>query len=196
MRGMRTQAMRGTWPIGAVALGLLIAGTAAAPAAEREHGPHVHGVGQLNVAAEGNMVEIELIAPGADVVGFEHRAENDADKAAVAAAEATLKAGHRLFIFPGVAGCRLGNADIQSEMVDDDDHDDEDAAHKDSDKHETHAAFHAQYRFRCDSPDRLDHVDVKLFERFPSMRALQVQVISPRGQGSRELTPDSARLKF
>ena len=196
MRDMRAQAMRWTWRIGAATFGVLIAAASAVPAAEREHGPHVHGVGQLNVAAEGKVVEVELIAPGADVVGFEHRAENDADKTAVAAAEATLKAGDRLFAFPGEAGCRLGNTDIKSMMVEDDDHEEEEDAHKDADAHEAHASFHAHYQFLCDSLDRLEHLDVKLFERFPSMRTLQVQVISPRGQGARELTPASPRLRF
>ena len=35
---------------------------------------HEHGVVQLSIAIEGNEVEIELVVPGADAVGFEHAA--------------------------------------------------------------------------------------------------------------------------
>ena len=41
------------------------------PAASRAESPaHEHGVGHLNLAIEGQEMEIELVAPGADVVGL------------------------------------------------------------------------------------------------------------------------------
>ena len=62
----------------------------AAPALA-QHGPHAHGEGRLNLAAEKNEVEIEVTLPGADVVGFEHEAESPEDKKAVATALAKLR---------------------------------------------------------------------------------------------------------
>lgn len=44
--------------------------------------------------------------------------------------------------------------------------------------------------------DRLTHVEIKLFERFPRTREVEAQVISPRGQSAQELTPEAARLMF
>lgn len=178
---------------------ILILASPAAIAADREHGPHVHGVGRLNVAAEGARVEIELTSPGVDIVGFEHPADSAAEKAAVAEAASSLKDGAMLFVFPDDAGCRLEAADVDAPLAEaHDDHRKEHgreagASERESEKH---SEFHARYRFRCARPDRLLHLDVKLFERFPGMRELEVQAISPLGQGAQELNPRSTRLKF
>jgi len=61
---------------------------ALAEGSKRELGAHEHGHSALNVAIEGGSVEMELIAPGADIVGFEHAATSEADKVAVEQAEA------------------------------------------------------------------------------------------------------------
>lgn len=180
---------------------ILYGSIAAASAAEREHRAHVHGTGQLNVAADGNKLEIELIVPGTDIVGFEHRPASGAEKEAVAAAEAALKAGDRLFVLPAAAGCRLEAAQIEAEPANssDHDHDHEEPAHEaksDSVGQDAHAEFHARYRFQCDHLNRLDHIEVGLFQRFPGMRELAAQWASPGGQGARRLTPGSSRLEL
>jgi len=165
-------------------------------AAEREHAAHLHGVGTLNVAIEGDEVEIELIAPGADIVGFEHAPETAADKAAVDNAVAALKNGAGLFAFPPGAGCRQEGAEVESALLDDGHSDDEEHVHGEEEEGEAHAEFHAHYRFQCEVPDRLTHMDVTYFERFPMAAELEVQAISPQGQSAGELTPSAARLKF
>jgi hypothetical protein len=168
-------------------------------AAEREHGAHVHGVSQLNLAVDGQRVEMELEAPGADIVGFEHIAETTEDKAAVTRAVGFLKAGNMLFVFPAGAKCRLQTAEVESPMVEerghqkDDGHKGKDAGHEE----EGHAEFHAHYKFHCGQPASLTHVDAKkFFKRFPAAREIEVQAITPKGQRARELTPAAARLKF
>ena len=198
----------------AAALWLAVAANTAIAA---EHTAHVHGVTKLNVAIEGETVEMELIAPGADIVGFEHAPESPQDKAAVTAAVAALRDGAGLFVFPREASCRLLEADVESGLLADDhageekhgneqEHGEEKEAHGEEDEahgeeheahgEEVHAEFHAQYRFSCARPDRLNHMDVRFFERFPSGGEIEVQTISPRGQSAQELTATSMRLKF
>ena len=64
------------------ALAWLPAGVALADEAERrELGAHEHGHLVLNIAIEGDRIEMELMAPGVDIVGFEHAAETDEHKA-------------------------------------------------------------------------------------------------------------------
>ncbi len=197
---------------------------AANAAAAAEHAAHVHGVTKLNVAIEGETVEMELIAPGADIVGFEHEPESAKDKAAVKSATATLEDGAGLFVFPQEADCRLMKAEVESAALEHDHGDDhaekshgeehaEEAhgeehadkghgeehaheAHGDEHAEEAHGEFHARYRFRCTRPDRLTHVDVRFFEKFPLGRELDAQTISPRGQSAQELTASSMRLKL
>ncbi len=179
----------------------LVAWLAAAPlalsaaAAERDQGAHVHGVGKLNIAIEGQVVEMELMMPGADVVGFERAPATPEDKAEVARALSDLKQGDRLFAFPPGAGCRLEQAEVESGLLDDEPAGD---GHEREDRHEgvEHAEFHAEYRFRCERPNRVTHIDLGLFERFPAAREIEAQTISARGQGAAALTPSSARLHF
>ena len=37
----------------------------------RQVDKHEHGVGELNIATEGDVIEFEFMIPGADIVGFE-----------------------------------------------------------------------------------------------------------------------------
>ncbi|MFO6377007.1 DUF2796 domain-containing protein, partial [Pseudomonas aeruginosa] len=63
-------------------------------------GKHEHGVAQLNVALDGKTLELELDSPAMNLVGFEHAASTDADKAAVAKARAQLEKPLELFALP------------------------------------------------------------------------------------------------
>ena len=65
----------------------------------RELDAHEHGHGAFNIAFEGDKVLMELEAPGADIVGFEHAATSAEDRAAVDAAIADLAKPLQLFAF-------------------------------------------------------------------------------------------------
>jgi hypothetical protein len=189
--------------VGQLVVGMIamLCGSMAASAAAREQGAHVHGAGQLNIASDGKRLEIELIVPGADIVGFEHRPAFAAEKEAVTAAGAQLRAGDRLFAFPAEASCRFDKAKINLESADQlnhghREHDHEDHAHDTTAGEQTHTEFHAQYQFLCNHQDRLGYIDVYLFQRFPAVRELSAQWILMSGQGAQHLTPASARLDF
>lgn len=169
-----------------------------ATATEREHGAHEHGVGQLSLAVEGNAVEIEITAPGADIVGFEHAAETEADRAALAAAAARLKDAAALFRFPPKADCRLEEAEIHSALLDEAHGHEKGHGHDKAHAHEAeaHAEFRAHYHFRCADPAALSHVDLGYFTAFPAARELEARTITAKGQGAQELTADRPRLTF
>ena len=183
--------------LGAALCGAAILAMASAPpvaAESREHGAHVHGHGRLDVAVEGGKVVIELAAPGADIVGFEHRPRTKAQKEAVQMATAILKSGAKLFGFPDAARCRFATVHLEA-AHEEDDHKHGAHKHGASDK-ETHSEFHARYVFICDRPDRLSHLNVEVFRFFPASKELRARAISSRGQKVRELKPGSARLTF
>lgn len=199
--------------IGLAAIGIAAAGQSAL--AEGPLGAHEHGHGALNIAVENGGVLVELTAPGADIVGFEHPAETAADKAAIQAARKDLAAGDKLFLFSAAAGCVLQAADIDGPEADDDDHDHADRyghAHAedkhDGDKHahdkhaddkhveESHSEFRAVYRFACAGDAAPAGIQTRYFERFSGARELEVQAIWPTGQGAGELTPDVVEFSF
>ena len=105
---------------------------------QRQLDAHEHGVGQLNIAIEGNELVMELTAPGADIVGFEHAAESDADKQAVAAALELLEQPLSLLGLPEAAGCTVTHAHAALESDAHEEHDEHDEHHHDK-KHEEHA---------------------------------------------------------
>lgn len=177
---------------------------------EHEHGSlgaHEHGVGRLNAALDGQTLELELESPAMNLVGFEHVASSDADKAKVAAARAQLEQPQVLFSLPKAAGCVVAKQALESPLFGDkpdaDDHDededhDEDA--KDADGHEhhhEHSEIHAHYQFTCAKPEALKNLDLtQVFKTFPATLKIQVQLISPAGQQGVEATAKAASLKF
>jgi hypothetical protein len=179
-------------------LALFPAGIVLADEAEhREHGPHVHGVAQLNVALDGNVLWIELNSPAMNIVGFEHAPQDAEQKAAVGDATATLKDGARVFTPSADAGCRLAEAKVTTDIEHPgaEHHDDADEQHED-DKHagEAHSEFQASYRFDCAAPDALKQLEVRLFELFPGTEEIEAQVISGAGQTAAELTAAAPNL--
>ncbi|WP_299872709.1 DUF2796 domain-containing protein [uncultured Sulfitobacter sp.] len=133
------------------ALVLLAAGAASAEET-RQLDAHEHGVGQLNIAFDGDQIAMELHAPGADIVGFEYEAKTAEDRAKVDAAVATLARPLDLFALPATAGCSVVQASASLESEEDhddhghedhaDDHDDHDHAKHGEEGHtdEDHAA--------------------------------------------------------
>ncbi|EJM21913.1 Protein of unknown function (DUF2796) [Pseudomonas sp. GM18] len=173
---------------------------------DHEHGSlgaHEHGVGRLNAALDGQTLELELESPAMNLVGFEHAATTDADKAKVAAVRAQLEKPLTLFNLPKAAGCVVATQELESPLFGDkpdaDDHDEDD--HEDAkdghEHHHDHSEIHAHYQFSCSAPGALKTLDLAtIFNTFPATQKIQVQLISPSGQQGVEVTAKAAALKF
>ncbi|MFM5153029.1 DUF2796 domain-containing protein [Aeromonas hydrophila] len=170
------------------------------------HGAHEHGHGHLNLVLDGNQLMIELQAPAADLVGFEHAAKSDEEKAQYAKAIAQLKQPDALFRFDPAAGCKLTQQELQAAKEDhhhDHDHD-HDHDHQQSDgKHDEyhhddagHADMGAMYTYTCATPAKLTGLEATLFSVYPSLEKLSVQGILPSGQTAAELTPSANKLSW
>ena len=179
-------------------------------AAERELDAHQHGHGYLNIAIEGSTLYIELETPGADIVGFEHPARSDEDKAAIEDAKGRLSDPIGLFGVPAEASCTLVEVSVEPVGyglgMDDDHHDEHDEAHEDDDhdehaedmhndhdehedEMESHAEFHAEYRLQCDDPAAITSLTLTYFDVFSGAEELEVNLITDAGQSRQEVTP-------
>ena len=176
---------------------------------DHEHGSldaHEHGVGRLNAVLDGKALELELESPAMNLVGFEHLATTDADKAKLAAARKQLEQPLVLFSLPKAAGCVVSTQELESPLFGDKPDDDHDhatdgkgaAAHDhDHDHDHDHSEIHAHYQFTCASPAALKNLDLaNIFKTFPATQKIQVQLIGPSGQQGVEATPQAATLKF
>lgn len=178
----------------------LFAGLSTAPAlateGHRELGAHEHGRGTLNIAIEGNKVTMELEVPGADIIGFEHAAKSQKEKAALEKATAQLKSPLLLFSLPAAAGCRVTEAKVEMENGEHDHEAKADGAGKAREKDDGHSEFHAEYALECASPGDLTSIDFGYFRAFAGAEKLTVNVITPRGQNKFEVTRASPTLSL
>ncbi|MBQ4678368.1 DUF2796 domain-containing protein [Aeromonas hydrophila] len=166
------------------------------------HGAHEHGHGHLNLVLDGNQLMIELQAPAADLVGFEHAAKSDEEKAQYAQAVAQLKQPDALFRFDPAAGCKLTQQELQA-AKEDHDHDHDHDHQKSDGKHDEHqhddaghADMGAMYTYTCATPAKLTGLEATLFSVYPSLEKLSVQGILPSGQTAAELTPSANKLSW
>ena len=196
--------MRIFYVITASAFLALASPLAAEQAVHRQLEAHVHGQGSLNIAIDGNKLDMELKAPGADIVGFEHAAESTAQKAAVEQAKVALAEFLNLFKLPGNANCKVDKADVAVRTEEHHHHDDEhaDAGKKaadgakdeDHDEHDGHSGFHARYLLTCAAPANLTALETTYFKAFAGAQALNVSVVTPKGQSQMQLTRDKTIL--
>jgi hypothetical protein len=182
---------------------------------KRQLDAHEHGVGQLDIAFDGNQIAIELHAPGADIVGFEYSAENADDRAEINTAIATLTRPLNLFVLPDAAGCSVVNASagLESEedhgahddehAGEDDGHDDEHAVENDGhdddaeEVHENvagHTEFHAEYLLTCADPAAITNITFAYFDAFPNALKVKVQTISDTGAATFEVERSMSTL--
>lgn len=193
-----------------LAAGLATALPAAAADGTRSAQAHEHGHGTLNIAVEGQQVLMELEVPGADVVGFEHAAESEAEKKVLALALADLKQPLSLFVLPSAAGCSLVSASVavheerekhdqhkgesHAKHADDSAHGKEEVhshghAHGHGEQHESgHNEVHAEYALSCANPGAIDSIRFAYFDRFSGAEELDVNLITANGQRSFEVT--------
>ena len=174
------------------ALAPLTLGVALADEAERrELGAHEHGHSVLNIAIEDERIEMELMAPGMDIVGFEHAATSDERKAAVEHAKTVLSEPLDLFVLPAAAGCTTESAAVEVEAEDEHAAHDEEAV---SEGGESHTEFHAEYALTCASPAELGGIQFAYFEQFPGAEEIEVTMVTPTGQTSYEVKRAAPRI--
>lgn len=176
----------------------------AAHAGDKEHrelGAHEHGHGSFNIAIEGKRVSMELESPGADIVGFEHKARTDAQKAAVAAAKKTLAGLVNVVGLPAAAGCKLTEVEVELE-IEDDDHDDhkkddhkKEAKAKDE-AEKSHSEFHVEYDLTCNDPGKITELTFPYFDSFKGAEELEVSIVGPKSQKKFEVDRKNAKISL
>jgi hypothetical protein len=152
-------------------------------------GAHEHGVAKLNAVLDGNTLELELDSPAMNLVGFEHAASTDTDKAKVAAVRQQLEQPLKLFALPAAAGCKEDQQELESPLFGE-------VAKADEHGHQ-HSDIGAHYQLACANPEKLTQVDLApLFKAFPATQKINVQLIGPNGQKGVEATPAKAAVAF
>ena len=171
----------------------------------RAHEAHEHGRATLDIVIEGNDLLIALEVPSANVVGFEHLPETEAQHHAISDARATFGDASELFIPSAAADCVVEDVHLDFANEDERAHGDESSGHEeevsDGDLHDhsaeakaedepSHSELAAEYHFHCDSPGELTAVTVKLFDYLLSTETIRVNVVAADYQKALDLHPE------
>lgn len=180
-------------PLLSVALTAVTACAATTAWAQGQAHPHVHGQAQLELVLEGGELQISLSSPLDSIVGFEHRPRTTAQRQTAEAALRVLADPASLVVLPAAAGCNLTQADLNAPELKSAVQPGSPSGHA-----EAHADLEASWHFQCTSPDRLDRLQLRMFEHFATLKRLEVRTVGPAGQ-SRQLMrrggPAEVRLK-
>jgi hypothetical protein len=86
----------------------------AVPVLAQSSGAHVHGQAVLEIAVDGETVQLNLYSPLDNLLGFEHAPRTEEERRAVRAMAAKLHQAGSLFVFTPSAGCRLESTNLNS----------------------------------------------------------------------------------
>ena len=169
----------------AIYLSLLLSTIASGALAEetRQVEKHEHGVGELNIAIDGSVIDFEFMLPGADIVGFEYEAKSDEDIVKVNEALAMLEDYQNIFSLPVNSNCKLSISKISLKEEEHEEHDEH--------EEESHNEFYAKYSFSCGNIQEIDRIEFTYFKTFANSSELEVQFISNVGSTSFEVEGDA-----
>ncbi|MFL9711834.1 DUF2796 domain-containing protein [Methylobacillus sp. Pita1] len=156
------------------------------PAHAHEQHAHVHGAAKLNIAIEGRSLILALESPMESLLGFEHAPRNSQEQAAVDALKKQLSKPAQLFELPAKAECENTAIDLESPLFEHDIH-----------QHDSHHAdLDAEFAYECKQPGQLKRLSVQLFERFPHLHKIDVQIVAGQIQKITRLTPGQNQVAW
>lgn len=166
-----------------------MAGLSAAQARAAE--AHVHGLARLTVVVDGASLTLALESPLANLLGFEHMPRSVQDKTAVARMARQLNQPAEMFVPTPAAACKPGAAKLESPVL----QEHPEAAHGHDHEH-GHADLDGEFVFTCTRPELLRGLEVKLFDAFPGMKRLDVEVATAKGQKAAKLDANMRRIDW
>lgn len=151
----------------------------------QELGAHVHGIATLQVAVDEKTMTLNFSSPLDSLLGFEHIARNSKEKSAVKNMAGSLNKAEQFFIPTADAQCVLQSVKLDSIVLD-------------SKRHEEggHADLDGEFVFACKQTSKLHDIEVKLFDAFPHLRQLKVEVATLKKQAAATLTAEHRRVSW
>lgn len=169
-------------------LALALYSVALAAQATQVASQHQHGSGTLGIAFSGAEFTLSLAVPGVDIVGFEHPAANDDDRALVAVAVSDLSKPLELFLTPVEAGCFAASANVTLNVVTPGQEGEAESGQVDPEA-PAHSEFQADYVIQCQDMNALDRIEFAFFDRFEGAEKLDVSVEASGDVQSFDVTP-------
>jgi hypothetical protein len=152
---------------------------------------HVHGLSEMTVAIDKDVLDVEITSPAINLVGFEHKVKTKEDKHAVKNAKLLLNNPEKVLLFSG-GDCELINQSIDiSSIIATHNHTEKkhekQHMHKDSGGG-SHSEVIASYRYQCKKISTLNTITVTVFKLFSGINKVQALWITESQQGATTLS--------
>ena len=171
-----------------LALGLL-----AAPAlAQQNPSAHHHGLAQLQLAIDREQIELHLLSPAHNLVGFEHHPETPEQQAAVASISRWLEQTAAVDTSEGL--CFPVAANLYVDWGPEQEHNHNHHPDDEPQQGAGHGDIEITQTLRCPGLQDSAQFEARLLNRFPAIEQLDAQWVGPQGQGSARLNPDQNRF--
>ena len=144
---------------------------------------HVHGEAVMEIVIDEAGALISFEAPAIDIVGFEYLPKTDAEQAAIDAKIELLSDMASVVLLPEAAGCSVSDVHVDFEA---EEHDGE----------VEHIAFHAEYELTCSDAGKLTSLEATVFDQFPDLEEMEVEVVTPSGQKGSHVEPGETSLEL
>lgn len=165
----------------------------------RQQGPHVHGQANVQIAVDGNVVEVRLQAPGMGILAFERPPASDAEIAELKRSMSILDSG-KWVEFPQTAGCSMVSHEVKAEGFSTEtseahNHGGHNHVGNDHASHH-HVGFETALQFRCRNVSQLTHVELELASQFPNLHQTVVESATALGQNRVRLQGPQRRVEL
>ena len=160
-------------------------------------GAHEHGSASLNIAIDSSTIAMRFESPAVNIVGFEYTTEDAQQQLLIKQAKNNLSNFDAILQLAGAVSCQTVQSSANWVTKHEESHE-EHEEHEEHDKAPSaeHAEFIAEYHLECTQLNNLTAINVNLFEFFPAISDLDVQVIYSGGQIKQELNVNNTLIKL
>ncbi len=148
-------------------------------------GPHEHGVARMNLAIDGQQLQVTIQVPLESLLGYERAPRDATEKAQATAMLERLKQAQEVVVTPAAAQCRaVEAAQIKAPLI------------EGKGSAERHGDLNGEYKLVCAQPAELRTLEVSLFEVSRRITRVQVQVAGPKGASQTVLRRNKRQVKL
>ena len=179
---------------------------------------HEHGSANLDIVIDTDTIQMSFHSPAVNIVGFEYATDDKQQLLLIKQAKDSLSNVNDMFSLVGNVSCQTVKASanwLTEHEEEHDDHEGHEEEHNDHEGHEEehddhegheekhdetpsseHAEFIAEYELTCKQLNNLTAIEVNLFEFFPAIADLDVQMIYAGGQVKQELNANNTLIEL
>lgn len=154
-------------------------------------GAHVHGEASMQVSLLGSSLDIRLVIPAMDILGYEHAPHTEAEQARFKAALEWLEHPGSWIDLVAEARCKLQSHKLEHPYQASAQHAVEGAHHHTK---TAHTDFALDVNWQCANTGQLGSLTLMLFKQFPRIQQVNVDWINDANAGIARLSANEPRL--